>query len=269
MKPRPAVTLMEVLIAIFVMGIGMLSLLTLFPVGALNMSQAMRDDRAAQAARNATALAAAFNLRKDANVVNLLSQGQVVYVDPFYAVLGSAGLGAGGNAIRRVRPSYVKGNADLSRFFSLLDDVGFLENGQASGPSTGPLVARAGAFTWAYLLRPVPGSNPVISDMTVAVYSGRSTQVQDGETPVSAAGAQGTSQITITSGTELRRGVWVLDLSLVSGKPAAQFYRIVSVNKQGASQTLETQTPLINSVDHIVVMEKVAEIFTRGTGWQP
>ena len=54
---RPGITLLEVLIAIFVMGIGMLALLTLFPLGALSMAQALRDDRLAHGGRNAAALA--------------------------------------------------------------------------------------------------------------------------------------------------------------------------------------------------------------------
>jgi type II secretory pathway pseudopilin PulG len=57
MNRRSATTLVEVLVAIFIMGIGLLAILALFPLGALQMAQALKDDRAAQAAANATALA--------------------------------------------------------------------------------------------------------------------------------------------------------------------------------------------------------------------
>jgi hypothetical protein len=50
-------TLLEVLAAIFVMGVGLLALLTLFPLGALEMAQAIKDDRTAAVANSATALA--------------------------------------------------------------------------------------------------------------------------------------------------------------------------------------------------------------------
>jgi hypothetical protein len=43
---RPAFSLTEVLVALFVMAIGIISLLTLFPVGAVQMGHALRDDRA-------------------------------------------------------------------------------------------------------------------------------------------------------------------------------------------------------------------------------
>jgi prepilin-type N-terminal cleavage/methylation domain-containing protein len=52
-EPRPGVTLLEVLVAIFIMAIGLLALLTLFPLGAMRMAQALKDDRAAQTAVSA------------------------------------------------------------------------------------------------------------------------------------------------------------------------------------------------------------------------
>ena len=50
---RRGATLMEVLVAIFIMAIGMMALLVLFPIGALSMAQAIQDERCGQAAANA------------------------------------------------------------------------------------------------------------------------------------------------------------------------------------------------------------------------
>lgn len=47
---RPGLTLTEALVALFVMALGLLSLLTLFPLGAFQMAQALKDDRTAQTA---------------------------------------------------------------------------------------------------------------------------------------------------------------------------------------------------------------------------
>ncbi|HEY1378160.1 MAG TPA: prepilin-type N-terminal cleavage/methylation domain-containing protein [Gemmataceae bacterium] len=53
---RRAVTLVEVLIAIFLMGIGLMAILSLFPLGAAQMAQALKDQRCAEAATNAAAV---------------------------------------------------------------------------------------------------------------------------------------------------------------------------------------------------------------------
>src|SRR5262249_40153322 len=57
---RGAVTLIEVLVAIFVVAIGLMALLTLFPLGALSMAQAVKDDRTAHVAYNMNAIARAY-----------------------------------------------------------------------------------------------------------------------------------------------------------------------------------------------------------------
>jgi prepilin-type N-terminal cleavage/methylation domain-containing protein len=67
MKRRPGITLIEVLVAIFIMAIGLLALLTLFPLGALRMSQALQDDRAASCASAGANICDAFGMRNDSN----------------------------------------------------------------------------------------------------------------------------------------------------------------------------------------------------------
>jgi hypothetical protein len=69
-KTRTGATLTEVLVAIFVMAIGLLALLTLFPLGALSMAQAIKDGRTAQSSKNAFAIAEAANIHNDPFVLN-------------------------------------------------------------------------------------------------------------------------------------------------------------------------------------------------------
>ena len=67
-RRRPGVTLTEVLVAIFIMALGLMALLTLFPLGALNMAQAIKDDRTANSAANSAANArAAWKLLVESN----------------------------------------------------------------------------------------------------------------------------------------------------------------------------------------------------------
>ncbi len=62
-SPRSGLSLTEVLVAIFVMGIGMLCLLVLFPVGLSNMKWALQDNRLALASQ--TAISQAESVQKD------------------------------------------------------------------------------------------------------------------------------------------------------------------------------------------------------------
>jgi len=65
-RRRRAITLIEVLAAIFVMGVGMLAILTLFPLGALQMSKAIRDDRSASNVGVATSQFDTLGMRRPA-----------------------------------------------------------------------------------------------------------------------------------------------------------------------------------------------------------
>jgi len=56
MKRRSGMTLTEVLIAIFVLAIGLMGILALFPLGAMRMAQAIKDDRCGTLESNATSL---------------------------------------------------------------------------------------------------------------------------------------------------------------------------------------------------------------------
>ncbi len=64
---RPAVTLIEALMAIFVMAIGLLALLTLFPLGAIQMAQALKDQRSTETANQAASMFKALQLSADAS----------------------------------------------------------------------------------------------------------------------------------------------------------------------------------------------------------
>jgi hypothetical protein len=68
---RTGATLTEVLVAIFVMAIGLLALLTLFPLGALSMAQAIRDDRTAHSGKNGYAIAQAIDILHDQVTLNV------------------------------------------------------------------------------------------------------------------------------------------------------------------------------------------------------
>jgi hypothetical protein len=69
MKRRAAATLVEVLVAIFVMGIGLIALLTLFPIGIISMAGAIRDEKCYQCSVIANSIATALDVRHDPWVI--------------------------------------------------------------------------------------------------------------------------------------------------------------------------------------------------------
>jgi hypothetical protein len=160
---RPAVTLIEVLIAIFVVALGLLALLTLFPLGALSMGQAIKDDRVALTAANAVATIKVMDVLSDNNVNAALSMngnntfdpsqpGCAVLFDPIgFLHFGGAVVGGnqmpvnGSGGIRRVCTNWLLNAGETNLFvpanraplitgwFSSLDDITFTNDGPLMG----------------------------------------------------------------------------------------------------------------------------------------
>src|ERR1043166_9180941 len=81
MPRRDGVTLLECLVAIFVMGIGLLALLTLFPIGALRMALAIQNERCYQLGASGTAITTLKGLPNDSSVVDLYSNPGIARVN--------------------------------------------------------------------------------------------------------------------------------------------------------------------------------------------
>jgi len=283
MTRRPAVTLIEVLISMFIMAIGMLALLVLFPLGAVSMGQALKDDRCASTAAMAenvsiaipTMTAGVFGIRNDPNVMSAFVADAnanlplLVYVDPYgmFPPLGNLG-----GMIPRVSPSFVTSTLLADRWFSLPDDITFLENGLADTVKTGGVVDRGRRYSYAYLLRQF---SPNLIQLYAVVYSGRPVNTLTLETTLMATGSAGTNSIVINAmGTTIKRGGWVLDTTnpkTSPNPPAAPgyFYRVTNVAESGGATVVELQTNLIGNVTQLTIMDNVAEVFDKGTSWRP
>jgi hypothetical protein len=297
---RPAVTLMEVLIAMFIMAIGMMALLVLFPVGAVSMAQALKDDRCAYTASMAENVAIAMNVRHDPNVnaafLNVnpgygAPTSNLVYVDPYGAIglpavppLVPFGLPLGqlpgiSPGIPRVYPSFATTTVPLAdRWFSLPDDLSYTLSGTVDTSTTGGIIDRGRRYSYAYLLRQLPTSTTGLIQLYVVVYSGRPVNSLTPETTIPATligqpmlGAAGTNFLTLPAGTTVKRGGWVLDTTynLPSGSVNGYFYRVTNISEIGGFATVELQTNLIANVTQVTIMDNVAEVFDKGTTWRP
>jgi hypothetical protein len=175
---RSGATLIEVLVAIFVMGIGLLALLVLFPLGAFNMAQALRADRCTQAALNAKAIAkimpadwsagnpTAYGLRFDVNVQGGYSTSGIgaappaggpsypVYVDPWGVKLTSTMLG--------VTPAGMTG--PVTGISRVVPD--FFNKGSTGVPSggSGPLNPQTLVTRWCTLLDDITFTDDGVPD---------------------------------------------------------------------------------------------------------
>lgn len=266
MTRRPAVTLIEVLIAMFIMAIGMLALLVLFPLGAVSMGHALQDDRCASTAAMAENVAIAMNIRRDGNVSQALASSQVVYVDPYGRIHGFNVVGT--SNIPRVAPSFVTSIPLADRWFSLPDDITFFSTtGVPDTITTGNVIDRGRRYSYAYLLHQPPGASNLVQ-LYVVVYAARPVNTLTLETTLGASGSAGTNSIVINAvGTTIKRGGWVLD----SGN--GLFYRVTNLQEvystSPPSTILEVQSNLIANVGQVTIMDDVAEVFDKGTGWLP
>jgi hypothetical protein len=267
---RPAATLMEVLIAIFLMGIGLVTLLTLFPLGALTMSQALQDSMAAHAAANARALANARGFHHDPFVdgrsdgVDLFADpgnglppadpdgpSYPVFVDPFGYYLGWGTVGNLPAGIPRRSVGHLETIDDpwlkyqmALQSFVLQDDMKFHNSrGKAGLPCPpGGLVQRYGQFSWAYLLRRPKTADTSVVDMTVVVYSGRSLQLPLGEAAYPRVSFDPNTTLVQVDYTgrekpDIRKGNWIMDATLTT-TAAGSAHRSLLLRRDGGQADL-------------------------------
>ena len=108
---RAGITLTEVLVALFIMAIGMIALLVMFPLGAQQIAQAIKDERSAQAANNAD---------------NILREHWREYVINF--------LKNGGTEEELVKPS----SAFCLHYMTAMEDPNAVVNGDITPPAVFP-----------------------------------------------------------------------------------------------------------------------------------
>jgi hypothetical protein len=215
MNRRPGVTLIEVLVAIFVTGVGLLSLLALFPVGAFSMANAIKNGRCVQASANSKGVAASNRIWTDSSVSGSFTTpggalpgisstsppaspfpytgpSYPVYVDPIGTSLSSSlggfnftAYGYTSPGMPRVSLSFISGatvpTSAALRWMSLTDDITFNLDGTPTEPIGTSLVQREDRYSWAYVLQqPSWGASNQIN-VTTVVYAGRSSVVT-GET---------------------------------------------------------------------------------------
>jgi prepilin-type N-terminal cleavage/methylation domain-containing protein len=241
MHYRSGVTLVEVLVAIFVLGLGLLAILALFPLAALNMSQAIKDDRTGHAAANADDIAFAWIIRQDTGVQNAMvnpgygglpnlagspGQSYPVYVDPTGWVL-SGGASPNNGVTNPIPMIPGLANSMPRQTLRFLNDITFdtnlpgggipyrnaqimrwctlLDDQTNWGDNGVPITVQfEQRYSWAYLLYMPQASTPTVVNLSVVVYSGRQQQLTAGGTPM----GENTYQAVFNAGSTIVPVTW-------------------------------------------------------------
>ena len=209
---RPGLSLLEVIVALFVMALGMISLLTLFPLGAIQMGQALRDARAAETCSQAdtltrlwwqaevverpgtedpaflvldnpggtlTALAATDQTASYPVAIDPIGWQARVSVASRFSFAQPVG-GLFPRRTTRVIATSANPAAASFRAATMMDDITFNEQGLPDTASTTvtvgglPTIARQGRYNWAAVIQRPVNANRYVADLKILVFDGRS-----------------------------------------------------------------------------------------------
>jgi|GEM_PF-745692 len=295
-KGRSGLTLVEVLATIFILAIGMVSVLVLFPVGALKVRQALINERIALAASSGeSAFKILFGTNKDAldwrpsggtiiaPLYTTLADGtSVAVIDP----LASGNTFAG--SIQTLSFTYLSGVPKYRRMFTLLDDIEWAANGSPEAA----VVARGNGFSFSLFVRKTTLNAKDTFELTTLVYHGRNLNLPNNvsEVDLTLAGAGTDFNVVNSSAIEvtvrptlaaedsrtLDKGGWIMDTTQVDGNASKQqleFYQVQNVIDLGAGRIrLELDRPIINrfssnavySIQSAKWVDRLAGVFYKG-----
>lgn len=289
---RPGLTLVEVLATIFILGIGMLSILVLFPVGAMKVKQAIINERTALCAANAESNLMVLNqtgVITDTALSNAYSPPtpngiRIALIDQCADASVSNGIypPGGQNTLTAFTVSMpaageTKANIFKKKWFFLMDDIEW----DSTGSTTGAF-SRGQSFSFAYLLRKNTRTPTPIFDLTVLVYHGRSASLYDSENDkllqlaqMADANVPGNLAIALKAlptkedGRTITKGSWIVDTT----QWEFEFYQVQNIT-EGKDNTgidcfrLELDRPLLSKFSagpiEMFWVDHLSGVFPRG-----
>lgn len=299
---RKGITLLEVLMAIFIMGIGMVSVFAIFPVAALMMGQAIEKYQVNEVVNNAQsnfdtdALEFVKNqptwiyspLDSNNPLINInpniipVAQNflkvQTTSSIPLYLFLDQA---AGLSGVRPrladmpvpgvsgIPVAYINGGVSPAlstqineRYFISNFDIELDESGRAVTP-----VSSAGRYSVSFLLEKKPPlDNPLPSRRYMLVFKGRSQTFADFPwEAISTSVASAPNLIIPTPGAlDYKKQGWIMTFNSVTGNRS--FHQIIAVNPNGAGIELEVKPKLGTDADNVYLLSDVVRVIDMGAG---
>lgn len=296
MTRRPGLSLTEVLVALFLMAIGVIGVLTMFPVGAVQMGMALKDQRCAEAATQADAYIRWYwrheIVEKQGNNEPLwlaLNGGsstvptddlpsQPVFVDP----MGMPAINPGRNASigglstlpRRTFSTFAGSPTEASqalRTCTLLDGFTYDNTGQPA--VNGTTLERENRYNWLWVIQRPRNSagTKYTANLTIVVFDKRAHQYTPPDAEHLITGSTFTAdQTLVTLGSPhgpIQKGQWIMDASTTtSGTQLADFHRVASINGTTVELNLPVRSPLgggNRAAGTAVYLDGVAEVFER------
>ena len=282
---RKGITLLEVLMAIFIMGIGMVSVFAIFPVAALMMGQAIEKYQINEVVNNTQSNFDADALEFVKNQPNwIYSKGAVLNPifagnSPQYLFLDQA---AGFSGVRRLADlpfpgtsgipvAYINGGVSPAlpaqineRYFTSNFDIELDESGRAA--TTPP--ASVGRYSVSFLLEKKPPlDNPLPSRRYMLVYKGRSQTFADFPwEAVTTNVASAPNLINPTPGAlDYKKQGWIMTFNSVTGNRS--FHQITAVNPNGSGGIeLEVKPKLGTDANNVYLLSDVVRVIDMGAG---
>ena len=271
---RKGITLLEVLMAIFIMGIGMVSVFAIFPVAALMMGQAIEKYQVNEVVNNAQSNFDADALEFVKNQPTwIYSNGAVLNPifagnSPQYLFLDQAA-GPTRSSLGGVTVAYINGGVSPAlstqineRYFISNFDIELDESGRAVTP-----VSSAGRYSVSFLLEKKPPlDNPLPSRRYMLVYKGRSqTFAPFPWEAISTSVASAPNLIIPTPGVlDYKKQGWIMTFNSVTGNRS--FHQITAINPVGAGIELEVKPKLGTDADNVYLLSDVVRVIDMGAG---
>ena len=281
---RKGITLLEVLMAIFIMGIGMVSVFAIFPVAALMMGQAIEKYQINEVVNNTQSNFDTDVLDFIKNKPDLICNSSGVQIStisgsflsstinsalPQYLFLDQAAAINGRPSLANVMVACVKGASSPllpleinERYFTSNFDIELDESGRAVSP-----VASVGRYSVSFLLEKKPPlDNPLPSRRYMLVFKGRSQTFADFPwEAISTNVASAPNLINPTPGVlDYKKQGWIMTFNSVTGNRS--FHQIIAVNPNGAGIELEVKPKLGTDADNVYLLSDVVRVIDMGAG---
>jgi hypothetical protein len=292
-RSRKGTSLMEVLVGFGILGIGVASVISLYPFAALAAGNALIKDRTTTSALTADGqlreihkrMVVEFGEGSNEAYYPALDRGAggapvpadsgepsyPVFIDPIGFAAGQTGPVGGKTGIPRVNLSAVTGSGNPTnhalRFCSQMDGLGYNDDGAVvAGPEMREL-----RYNWLWVVQRPVNRDRFNLRVQVVVFNQRIHQYRPSMVETVFGNVLFTPGQTfinnVPTTADLRKGSWIMDAGNGTNLRHAEFYRVVSIADDG---TVEVHRPIRRPDGsnapydaNVVVMPGVVDVYER------